>query len=147
MMRSSGMRSRRIMRAAGLLVAAFMIAGCEGSNLFEGEVAEEAPEITSLTVPSSVDTGETFTVQATATASRGVKFIEVRVSGAATDSIRQQFDGTAQTRSVSLPVTASSALGSTVTVSAYVQDMNGRNSAIRSASVTVNPVTTGGASN
>lgn len=142
-MMSGGMRGVLTARAAGVLAAVVMLAGCEGANLFVGEVAEEAPEISTLAVPASVETGETFTIQATGVASRGVKFIEVRVSGAATDSIRAQFDGTRQTQTVTLPVTASSALGSQVVVDAFVQDINGRNSGIRRATVTVNSVSTG----
>lgn len=140
-----GRRSLLTARAAGVLAAVVIIGACEGSNLFVGEVAEEAPEITTLLVPASVETGETFTIQATGVASRGVRFIEVRVSGAASDSVRAQFDGTRQTETVTLPVTASSALGSQVVVDAFVQDINGRNSGLRRATVTVNAVSTGSA--
>ena len=143
MVKPSGMRVRLTVRAAGVLAAAFILAGCDGTNLFEGEVAEAAPEITALSVPASVETGATFTATATAKASRGIKFIEMRVSGAATDSIRTQFDGTTQTGTTSLLVTASSAFGSQVVINAFVQDINGRNSGVRSATVTVNPVSTG----
>ena len=142
-MMGAGRRALPTARAAGVLAAVAVIAACEGSNLFVGEVAEEAPEISTLLVPASVETGETFTIQATGVASRGVKFIEVRVSGAATDSVRAQFDGTRSTETVTLPVTASAALGSQVVVDAFVQDLNGRNSGTRRATVTVTSVSTG----
>ena len=135
-------RARLLLSAVAIAAIAAVGQGCDGSNLFEGEVSEEGPEITSLVVPGSVETGEEFDVQVTATAPRGVQFIEVRVSGAATDSIRENFDGE-QVAFLSFPLTASSALGSQVTVRAFVRDTNGRDSSLRSATVTVNPVSTG----
>ncbi|MBR9990217.1 MAG: hypothetical protein KFH98_10695 [Gemmatimonadetes bacterium] len=130
-------RGRLLRGAAGVLAAALIVTGCEGSNLFEGEVAEEGPAISSLSVPGSAASGSTFNVQVTATAPRGVRFIEVRVSGAATDSIRDEFDGDRQVESTSLSVTASSAILSQVSIEAFVQDINGRNSPIRRATVNI----------
>lgn len=142
MTRSSGIRGLTA-RAAGVLAAALLVAGCEGSNLFEGEVAEEGPEITSLAAPTSVASGEPFTVTATATAPRGVRFVEIRVSGAATDSIRDVFTDVAQTRVVSLQVAGSSALGAQIFIDALVGDVNGRQSPVRRATVSVTAAGTG----
>jgi hypothetical protein len=148
MTNSSGNRARgrALQPLAGALAAVLLIAACEGSNLFEGEVAEEAPEITALTAPSSVDSGEPFVVQVTGRASRNVRFIEMRVSGAATDSVREQFGGQNQTETLSRSITASSAIGSQVVIDAFVQDVNGRNSSNRRATVTVNAAGTGAGS-
>lgn len=140
-------RTRLPSGAAGLLAVTLLAGGCEGSNLFVGEVGEEAPQITTLSVPASVDSGESFDVQVIGTAPRGVSFIEVRVSGAATDTVRRDFDGTGQTEAAFVPVIPSFALGSQVVVDAFVQDVNGRNSPTRRATVTVNGTTSAGRSN
>jgi hypothetical protein len=130
-------RGRMLRYTAMALAAVVVIAGCEGSNLFEGEVAEEGPSISSLIAPTSRASGEAFTVQVTAIAPRGVQFIEIRVSGAATDSIRDEFDGTREIESTSLSVIGSSAAGSQVSIEAFVRDMNGRNSPIERRTVTI----------
>jgi hypothetical protein len=140
---SSDSGRRALPWVARVLAAVLLIGGCEGSNLFEGEVAQESPEITSLSAPVSVNSAETFNVQVAARAQQGVRFIEVRVSGAATDSIRTEFAGTNQTESTSLNVTASSAFGSQVVIEAFVQDVNGLSSPTRRATVSVNPVSAG----
>jgi hypothetical protein len=128
---------RMLPRAAGVLAAVLLIGACEGSNLFEGSVTGESPEITTLAVPGSVSSGESFSVQVTGRAPRGVRFIEVRVSGAATDSIRDVFDGNNLTEFTSVDVIPTLAAGSQVLVEAYVQDSNGRNSPVREATVIV----------
>jgi hypothetical protein len=136
-------RTRLGRAAAGLLSLTLLAAGCEGSNLFVGEVGEEPPQITTLTAPSSVDSGEEFDVQVVGTAPRGVRFIEVRVSGAATDSIRDEFTGTDETEFTFISITPSSAIGSQVVIDAFVQDVNGRSSSTRRVTVAVSPVTSG----
>ena len=130
-------RTRLVRAATGLFALTLLTVGCEGSNLFEGEVAEEGPEVAALSVPGTVTSGETFDVLVTGTAPRGVRFIEVRVSGAATDSVRTEYDGLGQTEFALVPVTPAFALGSTVTVDVFVQDVNGRNSPVRRATVGV----------
>ena len=130
-------RTRLMRAAAGLFALTLLTGGCEGSNLFEGEVAEEAPKVAALSVPGTVASGETFDVLVTGTAPRGVAFIEVQVSGAATDTVRQEYDGTSQTEFALVPVTPAFALGSTVTVDVFVSDVNGRNSPVRRATVNV----------
>ena len=130
-------RTRLVRAAAGLFVLTLLAGGCEGSNLFEGEVAEAGPQVTALSAPGTVASGETFDVLVTGTAPRGVQFIEVRVSGAATDTVRTTYDGTNQTEFAAVPVTPTFALGSTVTVDAFVRDVNGRDSPVRRATVSV----------
>jgi hypothetical protein len=135
-------RARLLLSAVAVMAAAALLPACDGGNLFEGEVTEEGPTITTLSVPQSIATGEEFDVEVTATAPRGVQFIEVVVTGAATDSVRANFDGE-QVAFLSFPVTASSALGSQITVRAFVRDINGRPSSVRSETITVTGVTTG----
>jgi predicted thioesterase len=133
-------RSPRLRGVAGLFTLVFLAGACDGANLFEGEVAEAAPEVT-VFAPSSVDAGDSFNVQVTGTSPRGVSFIEVRLAGAAQDTVREEFSGTSMSESMSVSVTPSSALGSQVTVTAYVQDVNGRNSPFQSRTVAVNVIT------
>ncbi|HEX2165884.1 MAG TPA: hypothetical protein VHG09_01480 [Longimicrobiales bacterium] len=144
MVRSSGIRGRLAVRAAAAFAAAVLVAGCEGGNLFEGEVAEEGPRI-ELTVPTSVEEGETFTVTVRATAPRGVQFIDVTVVGDPTGGQRfDDYDGISQVEIETVSLTASST-SSTMTIEAFVQDVNGRNSATERATIQVTAPTTGGA--
>jgi len=144
MVSRSGTRSRArlLLSAVAFTAAAALLQGCDGSNLFEGEVTEEGPELT-MVVPNSVVAGEEFDVDITATAPRGIKFIDVQVTGGATLSIRDDdFDGE-ELGFLSVPVTASSGLGA-VTVHAFVEDMNGRRSSTVTRTITVTTGTTGG---
>jgi len=127
------MRVRAGLAAATAALA--LIAACEGSNLFTGEVSNQGPSI-QLQAPTSVQSGSQFTVVAAANAPDGIDFIEIRASGAATDSLRQEFTGT--TAVLSLPLIASVGLGATVQVVAFVQDEAGRRSpnAVRTINVT-----------
>jgi hypothetical protein len=139
-MRGSGVRGLAG-RAAGVLAAALLLAGCEGANLFEGEVAESGPQV-ELEVDSPVESGEQFSVSVTATAPRGLRFIEVTVVGDPTGSQRfDDYDGTTQVETETFSVTATSA--STMTIQAVAQDVNGQN-ATDSRTIQVNQATTGG---
>jgi hypothetical protein len=139
----SGTRGRLTARAAGVLAAAVLIAGCEGSNLFEGEVAEEPPRV-ELTVPTTVESGATFSVTVTATAPRGVRLIDVTVVGDPTGSrVFDDYPGTTQQEIETFSLTASSS-SATMTIEAFVQDVNSRNSATARATIQVTSPTTGG---
>jgi hypothetical protein len=140
--RDHGRRVRARWSAAGILAGVLLIGACEGSNLFEGEVTEDPPRVTSLTVPTSVDAGALLTVQVTGTAPRGLSFIEVRFAGAAVDTVTESFSGldTAETMSASTTVDG---IGTQVVVTAFVQDVNGSNSQLESRTVTVNTTTPG----
>lgn len=139
---SSRIDGRLTARAAGVLAAALLIGGCDGSNLFEGEVAEEAPSV-ELTVPSTVESGETFSVTVTATAPRGVQLISVTVVGDPTGSrVFDDYDGTTQQEIETFTLTASGT-SATITIEAFVRDVNARNSATDRATVQVTSPTTG----
>ncbi|MGH7449685.1 MAG: hypothetical protein ACRELT_19075 [Longimicrobiales bacterium] len=125
--------------SAGMVLAGVLLmSACEGSNLFVGEVTEDAPRVTSLTGPASVNAGAVLTVQVAGTAPRGVRIIEVRFSGAAVDTVTVDFPTSNTSASTSAEVTVGQGTGSQVFVNAFVQDINGRNSAIVSIAVAVN---------
>ena len=77
------MRARRRVRtlaaAAAVLTAAVVAAGCEGSNLFEGEepVSSEIPVIT-IDAPNSATAGTDIDIGVTATSSVGITSIDLR---------------------------------------------------------------------
>lgn len=140
-MRGSGIRGLD-RRATGVLAAALLVAGCEGANLFEGEVAEAGPQI-ELNAASPVESGEQFSVTVTATAPRGLRFIDVTVVGDPTGSQRfDDYDGITQAETETFSVTASTS-ASTMTIQAVAQDVNGQN-ATDSRTIQVNQATTGG---
>lgn len=144
MVRRSGTRSRArlLLSAVAFTAAVTLVQGCDGSNLFEGEVTEQGPAIT-MVVPNSVAAGEEFDVDITATAPRGIRFIDVQVTGGATLSIRDNdFDGE-ELGFLSVPVVASAGLGQ-VTIQAFVEDTDGRQSSRVTRTVTVTSATTGG---
>lgn len=141
--RDHGQRVRARWSSAAVLAGVMLIGACEGSNLFEGGVAEDPPRVTSLTAPTSVDAGELLTVQVTGTAARGVGAIEVRFTGAAVDTVTEGFSGLNTTETMSADVTVSGGVGTTVTVTAFVEDVNGTTSQFVTRSVTVNASTPG----
>lgn len=141
--RDHGRRVHARWSAAAILVGVLLSGACEGSNLFEGGVAEDPPRVTSLTAPTSVDAGALLTVQVTGTAARGVGAIEVRFTGAAVDTVTEGFSGLNTAESMSASATVSGGVGSTVTVTAFVEDVNGTSSQFVTRTVTVNASTPG----
>jgi hypothetical protein len=133
-------RLGRLVRAAAGAGAIALFAGaCEGSNLFEGEVADEPPRITGLVAPAFVDVGSTLTVDVTAVAQRGVSFVEIRYTGAATDTDRIGFDGTDAAVLASSVLTLLQAADSLLFIEAVVEDVGGRISAAVRDTVRVRP--------
>ena len=141
--RDHGRRVRARWSPAGILAGLLLIGACEGSNLFEGGVAENPPRVTSITVPTSVDAGALLTVQVTGTAARGVGAIEVRFTGAAVDTVTEGFSGLNTAETMTASVTVSGGVGTTVNVRAFVTDVNGTNSQFENRDVTVNASTPG----
>jgi hypothetical protein len=141
--RNHGRRARARWSAAGVIAVVLLVGACEGSNLFEGQVAEESPRVT-LEAPDSVTAGALLTVQVTGTAPRGVSLIEVRFTGAAVDTVPIPFSGTNTTESAPATVTVGQSTGSAqITVTAFVQDVNGSNSQFESETVGVRAATPG----
>lgn len=141
--RDHGRRVRARWSPAGILAGVLLIGACEGSNLFEGGVAEDPPRVTSLAAPTSVDAGALLTVQVTGTAARGVGAIEVRFTGAAVDTVTESFSGLNTAETMSASATVSQGVGTQVTVTAFVEDINGTNSQFVTRTVTVNASTPG----
>lgn len=138
--RALGRRALARWSATGVIAGVLLIGACEGSNLFVGGVADDPPRVTSLMAPSSVDAGAVLTVQVAGSAPRGMRFIEVRFSGAAVDTVRDDFNGAnpvTDNTSASVTVQGGTA-GSQVNVTAFVQDTNGTNSQFETRVVTVN---------
>jgi hypothetical protein len=138
-----GRRVRARWSPAAILAGVLLIGACEGSNLFEGGVSEEPPRVTSLTAPTSVDAGALLTVQVTGTAGRGVGAIEVRFTGAAVDTVTESFSGLNTSETMSASATVSQGAGTQVTVTAFVDDINGTSSQFEIRTVTVNATTPG----
>jgi hypothetical protein len=141
--RDQGRRVPARWSLAAILAGVLLIGACEGSNLFEGAVSEDPPSVTSLTAPTSVDAGALLTVQVTGTAARGVGAIEVRFTGAAVDTVAESFSGLNTAETMSASVTVSGGVGTTVTVRAFVSDINGTNSQFENRTVAVNATTPG----
>jgi hypothetical protein len=142
--RAHGRRALARWSATGVIAGVLLIGACEGSNLFEGGVADDPPRVTSLTVPTSVDAGEVLNVQVSGSAPRGIRFIEVRFSGAATDTVRDDFNGSnPSTGNTTASVTVGQSGTGSVMVTAFVQDTNGTNSQFETRTVTVNPTLPG----
>lgn len=140
--RVHGRRARARWSAAGVLAVVMLVGACEGSNLFEGEVSEDPPRLTVLSVPQTVDAGGPLTVAVSGTAPRGVDFIEVRFAGAAVDTVTVPFDGLNTSVSGSASTSVDGA-GTQVVVTAFVVDVNGSTSQVESETVTVIPTTPG----
>src|SRR5690606_19885753 len=88
-------RALRSVRAvACMLAAATLLAACDGSNLFEGNVAEDPPRITAISAPAEVTTPDTFDIDIFASAPRGVALVEVEFSGAFVLADEFDFKGT-----------------------------------------------------
>jgi hypothetical protein len=141
--RDHGRRVRARWSTAGILAGVLLIGACEGSNLFEGGVAEDPPQVSAMTVPTSVDAGALLTVQVTGTAARGVGTIEVRFTGAAVDTVTESFSGLNIVETMSASATVSGGVGTTVNVTAFVRDINGTNSQFENRTVAVNATTPG----
>lgn len=85
---------RSLTTVAAVLAAAVAVAGCEGSNLFEGEelVTTEIPLIT-IDAPTSANTGADIDVSVTATSSVGITSIDLSfVLGFEIDTDTVEFD-------------------------------------------------------
>ena len=115
--------------AAALLAAGLLAGGCEGSNLFEGNVSDEPPRVTALTVPATVAVGDQLTVGVTATARRGVKLIEIHYTGALNDTDLIGFNGTSEIVSTSSTLDILTPADSLLYIEAIAEDVGGRRSA------------------
>jgi hypothetical protein len=134
-------RTAAVLVAAGLLFAG----GCEGSNLFEGNVADEPPRITDLSAPSSVANGTVLAVSVTATSRRGITLVEVRYTGALNDTDMIGFDGTDEIVVTSSTLDILSPADSLLFIEAIAEDVGGGRSASRRDTVRITGFTAPGA--
>lgn len=123
--------------AAALFGVALLVGGCEGSNLFEGNVADDPPRITALTAPASVDNGAQLTVSATATSRRGVTLVEIRYTGALNDTDRIGYDGSDETVTAVSTIDILTPADSLLFIEAFAEDVGGARSASRRDTVRI----------
>ena len=130
-------RSRILRAAAGLFAVTLLAGACEGSNLFEGEVSDEAPSITSLTAPSSVASGGTVNVGVTAVARRGVTLVEIRYTGATEDTDRIGYDGLDEVVDITSSIAVVAPADSLLFIEVFAEDVAGRRSPSRRDTVRI----------
>lgn len=124
------MNSRRVtagsLTTAAIALAA-VLAACEGSNLFEGQVVVDAPEILSVTAPNSVDVPADFDITATAIAPGGMDRVVFVYSALPIDPDTVEFNGETNqvnaTVNVQVPVLAADTF---LIVSVTARDIGGR---------------------
>jgi len=134
-------RIRSLLRgAAATLAAAFVLAGCEGDNLFEGgSVSQGPPRVTSIDVPGTVTEGNTITVRASVQASRGLTSVQLDASGATDASVSQEVDGApTEPTVVEIPLTLPAVVvDTTLTIRIVAVDRTGRVSETQTRTVAV----------
>jgi hypothetical protein len=134
-------RTATVLVAAGLLLAG----GCEGSNLFEGNVADDPPRVTALTAPATVANGTQLSVSVTATARRGVTLVEIRDTGALSDTDLIGYNGTEETVTTVSTLDILTPLDSLIFIEAYAEGVGGGRSAARRDTVRITGFTAPGA--